>query len=240
MLIKALPVLILFSACSSLNDAQRWAAIEFPKNGATKSYGTHNAGCIQGAKKIATEGRGHVLKNPNKKTNYAHPDMLAYIKKLAGKRKFKLKIGDLSQPRGGPFLTGHTSHQTGLDVDIDYPVGNFPYTQILYRAVRDQKVERVFVNYKIKQELCKKFKGRSWLNKIRPWRGHNKHFHVRLKCPANSKTCLNPKAPVPAGDGCDKTLAWWFGEEVKKETFKRKQKDLPKNCQKILSEEPLL
>ena len=27
-------------------------------------------------------------------------------------------IGDLGQPRGGPTLSGHRSHQTGLDVDI--------------------------------------------------------------------------------------------------------------------------
>src|SRR6185312_7448393 len=29
-----------------------------------------------------------------------------------------LLIGDMAQPRGGPMLNGHTSHQIGLDVDI--------------------------------------------------------------------------------------------------------------------------
>ena len=29
-----------------------------------------------------------------------------------------LLIGDMSQPRGGPMLTGHASHQIGLDADI--------------------------------------------------------------------------------------------------------------------------
>ena len=29
-----------------------------------------------------------------------------------------LLVGDLSQPRGGPMLTGHASHQIGLDADI--------------------------------------------------------------------------------------------------------------------------
>lgn len=29
-----------------------------------------------------------------------------------------LLLGDISQPRGGPMLTGHASHQIGLDVDI--------------------------------------------------------------------------------------------------------------------------
>ena len=29
-----------------------------------------------------------------------------------------LLVGDISQPRGGPMLTGHASHQVGLDADI--------------------------------------------------------------------------------------------------------------------------
>src|SRR5262249_49597327 len=29
-----------------------------------------------------------------------------------------LLIGDMSQPRGGPMISGHTSHQVGLDADI--------------------------------------------------------------------------------------------------------------------------
>ena len=29
-----------------------------------------------------------------------------------------LLLGDISQPRGGPMLTGHASHQIGLDADI--------------------------------------------------------------------------------------------------------------------------
>ena len=29
-----------------------------------------------------------------------------------------LLVGDMSQPRGGPMLTGHASHQVGLDADI--------------------------------------------------------------------------------------------------------------------------
>src|SRR5262252_6343950 len=27
-------------------------------------------------------------------------------------------IGDMAQPRGGPMISGHSSHQIGLDVDI--------------------------------------------------------------------------------------------------------------------------
>ena len=53
--------------------------------------------------------------------------------------------------------------------------------------------------------------GFAWLSKIRPWWGHNYHFHVRLRCPANDRACEN-QDPLPPGDGCDESLAWWFSD----------------------------
>ena len=55
--------------------------------------------------------------------NWAHPVLLALIEKLAEDARAKdgwpgLLVGDISQPRGGPMLTGHASHQIGLDADI--------------------------------------------------------------------------------------------------------------------------
>ena len=54
---------------------------------------------------------------------WAHPDMVALVKRLAVKAKKDagwpgILVGDMSQPRGGPMLTGHASHQVGLDADI--------------------------------------------------------------------------------------------------------------------------
>src|SRR5207253_1144488 len=54
---------------------------------------------------------------------WAHPDMVALVKRLAGKAKKDagwpgILVGDMSQPRGGPMFTGHASHQIGLDADI--------------------------------------------------------------------------------------------------------------------------
>jgi penicillin-insensitive murein endopeptidase len=47
---------------------------------------------------------------------------VTFIERLADKAKHVgwngLLVGDMSQPRGGPMLTGHSSHQIGLDVDI--------------------------------------------------------------------------------------------------------------------------
>ena len=75
-------------------------------------------------------------------------------------------------------------------------------------------VARIFVAAAVKQEMCRTAgPDRDWLRKIRPWWGHNYHFHVRLNCPAGANWCEN-QAPIPAGDGCDETLAWWTSEEA--------------------------
>jgi len=47
---------------------------------------------------------------------------VAYLEQLAKDARLVgwpgLLIGDMAQPRGGPMLTGHESHQIGLDADI--------------------------------------------------------------------------------------------------------------------------
>ena len=85
---------------------------------------------------------------------------------------------------------------------------------LLRLAATDPRVDRIFVNPVIKRALCQgEFSAavgdRSWLHRLRPWYGHDDHFHVRLACPEGSPDCVR-QAPVPAGDGCDASLAWWF------------------------------
>jgi penicillin-insensitive murein endopeptidase len=54
--------------------------------------------------------------------NWGHPELIQFIEQLSEKAARNgwrgLLIGDMPQPRGGPLLAGHTSHQLGLDVDI--------------------------------------------------------------------------------------------------------------------------
>jgi len=124
---------------------------------------------------------------------------------------------------------GHRSHQIGLDADIWFSrpkvsrrnedqffpslVNRKKETIISSRlnaraigmlrtAAEDPRVARIFVHWVIKKALCKKsFKNRDWLGKIRAWYGHDRHFHVRLKCPKDSPDCVDQKA-IPPGDGC--------------------------------------
>lgn len=85
---------------------------------------------------------------------------------------------------------------------------NGSQTALLRLAAEAPALDRIFVNPTIKRELCRSAPG-AWLHKLRPWYGHDDHFHARLACPGDSPAC-QPQAPVPAGDGCGTELDWWF------------------------------
>lgn len=116
---------------------------------------------------------------------------------------------------------------------------------VLRAAASDPSVARIFVNAAIKDRMCRDTRGdRGWLRKIRPWWGHDAHFHVRLSCPAGALGCEN-QAPPPPGDGCDETLAWWFSDEAlnpKPSPTKKKKRgpltmaDLPAACRALVSQ----
>lgn len=178
----------------------------------------------------------------------------------------RLFVGDLGQPRGGPTPTGHRSHQSGLDVDLWYapPSGAFvpgkssapevaslatkkilpAWTRKVARLVEiaasDPAVDRVFVHPAVKRALCadKSMRG-DWLSRVRPWYGHQDHFHVRLLCPADSPDCTAAQ-PLPSGDGCGNALDWWFSDEPAKTAAKRgapgeNAPAMPAQCEQILS-----
>jgi penicillin-insensitive murein endopeptidase len=86
--------------------------------------------------------------------------------------------------------------------------------EVLRLAVGFDVVARIFVNPVIKKAMCEQFPGASWLQKLRPWWGHDDHFHVRLRCPAGQTACRDQDS-LPAGDGCGVELDWWFSEEAR-------------------------
>ena len=96
-------------------------------------------------------------------------------------------------------------------------------------AAADPEVERIFVNPAIKAHLCstEPAAGKDWLHKLRPWPGHDEHFHVRLACPAGSPLCVHQNA-VPPGDGCD--------ERPPPPSPKGEKEPLPDACLKLLRE----
>ncbi len=121
------------------------------------------------------------------------------------------------------------------------------YRDTLRQAALSPEVDRIFVNAIIKKALCDSETDRSWLRKVRPWWGHDAHFHVRLACPSGSGQC-EPQKPIPPGDGCDPDLANWVRDIVqaalapKKPSVKKPRPpsadNLPAACYAVLNNQP--
>ena len=98
--------------------------------------------------------------------------------------------------------------------DVDPNVWTPAHMEIIKAAAKDPIVERIFVNAAIKKALCREAgSDRGWLYKVRPYYGHDYHFHVRVRCPADSPDC-KPQDPVPAGEVCGKDLDHWFTDAI--------------------------
>lgn len=113
---------------------------------------------------------------------------------------------------------------------------------IIRLAAEQPQVERIFVNRAIKKALCEEASGdRDWLGKVRPWWGHDFHFHVRIACPADSPDC-RPQDPPPKGDGCGAELQSWYAPPPKPAKPSKPKpprpeitlRDLPPACTDVL------
>ena len=94
-----------------------------PASLAVHSIGFYAKGCLAGAQALPINGKTWQVMRLSRNRNWAHPDMIKLLERLSDKVREVagwpgLLVGDLSQPRGGPMLTGHASHQVGLDADI--------------------------------------------------------------------------------------------------------------------------
>ena len=88
-----------------------------------RAIGFYAKGCLAGAAALPVDGEAWQAMRLSRNRNWGHPELVGLVQKLAREaRKHDgwpgLLVGDLSQPRGGPMLTGHASHQVGLDADI--------------------------------------------------------------------------------------------------------------------------
>ena len=212
--------------------------------------GFYAKGCLAGADMLPMDGEAWQVMRLSRNRNWGHPALTNFLRRTASELRAAqiwpgFLVGDMSQPRGGPMLTGHASHQIGLDadvwqtpmpdrqltraereemsatqmvrpdrLDID-PARWTPAHMAMLKAVAEKpEVQRIFVNAAIKKALCRDARGdRAWLSKMRPMYGHDYHFHIRLFCPVGEAGCTR-QDPVPEGDGCDASLAWWFTDEA--------------------------
>ena len=171
-----------------------FGAKKLPVNLQARAIGSYAKGCLSGGKALSVTGPAWQAMRTSRNRNWAHPALVKLVEKLAKESKQSdgwngLLVGDMSQPRGGPMLTGHASHQIGLDADVWFtpmpdrvltsaeretyvPVEmvkdrstlnrdnwSEPRARLIRRAASSPEVARIFVHPPIKAELCKWAKG---------------------------------------------------------------------------------
>jgi penicillin-insensitive murein endopeptidase len=87
-----------------------------------QTIGFYSKGCLAGAAALPINGKTWQVMRLSRNRNWGHPKLVQFLERLSEKGAKVgwrgLLVGDMSQPRGGPMLSGHASHQVGLDADI--------------------------------------------------------------------------------------------------------------------------
>ena len=205
--------------------------------------GSHAKGCLAGAAELPETGPTWQAMRLSRNRNWGHPEVITFIEDLSRFAATQpgwrgLYIGDISQPRGGPMLTGHSSHQIGLDVDIwMLPASNLglsrqqredissislrraegayvndswtrQHHEIIKAAASDARVARIFVFPGAKVQMCADEKGN------RAWLRKVRpwwghHYHFHVRLECpRGMRGCVDQDAPPPGDGCDEAQQW--------------------------------
>lgn len=179
---------------------------------------------------ISQETGGPILDDHSSHQIGLDADILLWQHPIAKNRKLTITEREHIHPQ---------SVLTDNNKEVDEFKWDKIHGEILKIAASDNRVDRIFINPVIKRKLCSQYKGENWLAKLRPWYGHDGHFHVRVKCPAGNSLCV-PQNPINTKvNGCGADLNSWFMADgsikPKKKSGYSQQKKLPSECTPILS-----
>ena len=180
--------------------------------------------------------------------NFGHPKLVAWIQALAAGARDDgwpgLLIGDMALPRGGPMLTGHASHQLGLEADIwltpapaqrplttaereEMPPTDMVQPDLLevnagFTPAHAALLRRAALMPEVERifvnAAIKQAACRGTTGErgwLRKLRPWPGHtYHFHVALKCPDAGCAD-RNPVPSGDGCGGELAHWFREEVR-------------------------
>ena len=220
-----------------------FGAMSTPSAQTPESHGGYASGCQAGAVQLPETGATWQAMRLSRNRNWAHPTTVDFVQDLS---RFAatlpgwdgLYVGDMSQPRGGPMLTGHASHQTGLDADIwMLPPNRLNLTrgereelssismrrsagaytndrwttqhmEVIRAAASDPRTARIFVFPGAKVAMC------NWATGDRAWLNrirpwHGHHYHFHVRLSCPpGDRTCEDQAPPPGGDGCADAQTW--------------------------------
>ena len=211
--------------------------------------GFYSKGCLSGGLELPMNGPNWQVMRPSRNRNWGHPALIAFLERFAPAAARAsgwpgLLIGDMSQPRGGPMLTGHASHQIGLDADVWL-------TPMPARELSREEREEMSATDMVREDGLDVISGvwtpghlavvraaaedpavqRIFVNAAikramcrvaagEPWmrkvRPYFSHnYHFHVRLYCpRGAESCRDQDATPAGDGCDASLAWWFTEEA--------------------------
>ncbi|MBR9789656.1 MAG: penicillin-insensitive murein endopeptidase [Vibrionaceae bacterium] len=188
--------IFLYTSClfSASIFATPWEKVSAPTHNSSAAIGSYANGCLDGAYPLPLEGTGYQVLRSRSNRYYGHPNTISFVESLAltanKELSTNLLIGDLSLPRGGRFSSGHSSHQTGLDIDIWLRLADQPLSynelqlpkpisvvdlkgysilehrwddrhfELIRYAAQNEGVARIFVHPVIKEQLCSQEEGK--------------------------------------------------------------------------------
>ncbi len=209
----------------------------------SEAIGGYARGCQAGAVELAETGPTWQAMRLSRNRNWAQPVTIDFVQDLSRFAATQegwegLYVGDMSQPRGGPMLTGHRSHQSGLDADIwMLPPDRLDLTEqerenlssismrrsagaftndrwspqheaIMRAAASDPRVARIFVFPGAKVAMCNSATG------DREWLRKIRpwwghHYHFHVRLNCpEGDRNCEDQPPPPPGDGCADADGW--------------------------------
>ncbi|WP_425503958.1 penicillin-insensitive murein endopeptidase [Sedimentitalea arenosa] len=210
---------------------------------APEPFGSYSKGCVAGAVQLPETGPTWQAMRLSRNRNWGHPETIDFIQDLSREAARQpgwngLYIGDISQPRGGPMLSGHRSHQIGLDVDIwMLPTSRLnlsrqqresissvslrraggayvnnswsrAHHEIIKAAAKDRRVARIFVFPGAKVQMCNDERGNR--RYLRKIRPwYGHHYHFHVRLSCpRGMRGCVDQDPPPRGDGCAEAEQW--------------------------------
>ncbi|MFD0859305.1 penicillin-insensitive murein endopeptidase [Roseovarius aquimarinus] len=206
-------------------------------------FGSYAKGCMAGGVQLPQTGPTWQAMRLSRNRNWGHPQLIDFVADLSAKAARLpgwpgIYVGDLSQPRGGPMLSGHRSHQLGLDADIwlmqpprlDLSIrdrenisaismrrANGAYVnsswtraqhELVKAAASDPRVARIFIFPGAKVQMCNDETGN------RDWLRKVRpwwghHYHFHVRLACPSGAAgCVDQDAPPAGDGCADAQQW--------------------------------
>ncbi len=208
-----------------------------------RSIGFYSRGCLAGAKALPVDGETWQVMRLSRNRMWGNPAMIDFLERFSRKAAQKgvwsgILVGDISQPRGGPMLTGHASHQVGLDADIWLtPMPD----RTLSHAEREEMsavnmvaedglsvdpahwtprqagvIQAAAEDPQVERIFVNAAIKKALCETARgaPWMTKvepwwGHNYHFHVRIACPAgETTCQPQDPVPPGDGCGKSLAW--------------------------------